>query len=94
MNTASSHARVHELCYRHAGRTTDDRLRRRKGLEDMDTSPSSNGHLGDGVPQPSGNALLAAIWRIDGLQMCHPNPAQIKQCISASDLKGREASGR
>ena len=38
----------------------DERLRRRKGLEDSEASPSSNGHLGDGVTAPSGLSLLAA----------------------------------
>lgn len=38
----------------------DDRLRRRKGLEDAEASPSSNGSLGDGTPQPSGLPLHPA----------------------------------
>ena len=38
----------------------DDRLRRRKGLEDAEISPSSNGHPGDGAQQPSGQPLCPA----------------------------------
>ena len=39
----------------------DDRLRRRKGLDDIETSPSSNGHLGDGALGPSGVPALASL---------------------------------
>ena len=48
------------LCCWHAGRTVDDRLRRRKALEDAEISPSSNGHPGDGAQQPSGQLLWPA----------------------------------
>ncbi|CAL5223678.1 g6229 [Coccomyxa viridis] len=47
--------RTSEYAGSREGRTVDERLRRRKGLEDSEISPSSNGHLGDGTPQPSGS---------------------------------------
>ena len=49
------------LCCWHAGRTVDDRLRRRKALEDAEISPSSNGHPGDGAQQPSGQPICSAV---------------------------------
>ncbi|CAK0740559.1 hypothetical protein CVIRNUC_001259 [Coccomyxa viridis] len=47
--------RTSEYAGSREGRTVDDRLRRRKALEDAEISPSSNGHPGDGAQQPSGS---------------------------------------